>query len=670
MPVQMGETGHGISFLLGRYQSKNTLPMSETVSILPGPAAGEVFCRIHQFVEAQAARTPEAYALVHGGERLTYREMNDRANRLAKHLQGLGVGPEVIMGICLERSVGAILSVLAVLKAGGAYLPLDPAYPGDRLAYMLENSRCALLITEPEIWRCRTAPGRTLSFREFEASQGREVNGSAITTESLAAENPLAYVIYTSGSTGRPKGVAVAHLSACHLIRWHSANMPVPTGARVMQLAPLSFDVSFQEIFGTLADGGTLVLIDEGLRRDPQGLRNFLAEQRIARLFLTPVLLYRIAELSGPPLPDLRDVTAAGEQLRITPAVARFFSQDTPATLRNQYGPTETTVITHSHTLTGPPESWPLLPPLGHTIEGVKPLLLDADRRPVAPGQPGELYFGGRSVSRGYLHDPERTAAAFLVDPDDPPARLYRSGDLAQQNADGTWQFLGRADDQVKVRGFRIELGEIEAVLARHPAIEQAAVAASEPTASGDRELVAGYLLRTSMPAPSATEVRGWLRTQLPDYFVPARLAALDRLPVTPSGKLDRKALVVACLEESSRERELPSSARPGNPTETAIAQVWRQTLGRGGIGVEDNFFDAGGNSISAVRVHAAIVEALGAEFPITTFFQRPTIRALAAFFSSREKPEAAPNADGALERARRQQQAFARPMTRPAARG
>ncbi len=643
--------------------------MPETVPISPGPAAGAAFRRIHQFIEAQSMQTPDGCALIHGESRLTYRELNDRADRLAAHLQELGVGPEVIVGICLERSVGAILSVLAVLKAGGAYLPLDPAYPGDRLAYMLENSRCALLITEPEIWQCRAAPGRTLSFREFEAVQGEAVDGSPARSESSAAENPLAYVIYTSGSTGKPKGVAVAHESACHLIRWHSANMPVPTGAWVIQLAPLSFDVSFQEIFGTLADGGTLVLIDESLRKDPQGLRNFLATQRIARLFLTPVLLYRIAELTGPPLPELRDVTAAGEQLRITPAVARFFADDTPATLRNQYGPTETTVITHSHTLTGPPASWPLLPPLGPTIEGVVPWLLDADRQPVKPGQPGELYFGGRSVSRGYLHDPERTAAAFLPDPNDPSARIYRSGDLAQQNADGTWQFLGRADDQVKVRGFRIELGEIEAVLARHPAIEQAAVAASEPTASGDRELIAGYLLRASVPAPSATEVRGWLRTQLPDYFVPARLAALDRLPVTPSGKLDRKALVAACLEEASREKELPPAARPGTPTETTIAQVWRDVLGRGSIGVEDNFFDAGGNSISAVRVHARIAEVLGTEFSITTFFQRPTIRALAAVLSDRVKPDVAPKVDDSRERARRQQQAFVRPTTRPVAR-
>ena len=573
------------------------MPQSATCqpSAVPAVVAASPFRRIHHFIEAAAARTPDAVALIHGAESVTYRELDARANRLARHLQDLGVGPEVIVAICLERSIGAILSILAVLKAGGAYLPLDPAYPSDRLAYMLENARAYLLLTEPEVWLGRAAPGRMLSLRAFESAQKGPLNGTPpAMLPTAAGDDPLAYVIYTSGSTGKPKGVAVAHVSTCHLIRWHAAHLPVPPGARVLQNAPLSFDVSVQELFATFADGGTLVLIDEALRRDPPALRTFLAEQRIARLFLTPVLLYRLAELPGPPLPDLRDVIAAGEQLRITPAVVRLFSRDTGAALHNQYGPTETTVITHSHRLTGLPESWPLLPPLGLTIEGVEPLLLSPDRQPVPAGQPGELYFGGRTVSRGYLHDPARTNAAFLPDPahpTDPAARIYRSGDLAQQNPDGTWQFLGRADDQVKVRGFRIELGEIEAVLARHPAIEQAAVAASEPTASGDRELVAGYLLRPSSAAPTSIEIRGWLRGQLPDYFVPARLVALDRLPVTPSGKLDRRALVAACQEAWARETELPAAARPSTPAEQKIAQAWREVLGRGSVGRGRQFF-------------------------------------------------------------------------------
>ena len=625
---------------------------------MPVSFADLSFTRIHQFVEAQAMRTPDACALMHGEVRLSYREMNERADRLACHLQTLGVGTEVIVSICLERSVGAILCVLAVLKAGGTYLPLDPAYPADRLAYMLTNSRSALLITEPEVWRDRPTMARRLSFRDFEVQAREKPGGERPRPEEPSAVNPLAYVIYTSGSTGRPKGVAVPHVPACHLIRWHATNMPVSAGMRVLQLAPLSFDVSFQEIFATLSEGGTLVLIDEALRRDPQGLRDFLAAQQVNRLFLTPVLLYRLAELTGPTLPHLRDVTAAGEQLRITPAVVRFFSEHPGATLRNQYGPTETTVITHSHTLTGPPETWPLLPPLGHTIEGVVPLLFDAEHKPVPAGQTGELYIGGRSVSRGYLHDAERTAAAFLPDPTNPGGRIYRSGDLAQQNPDGTWQFLGRADDQVKVRGFRIELGEIEAVLARHPAIEQAAVSASEPTATGDRELLAGYLLRPATDTPTATEIRGWLRARLPDYFVPARVAALKKFPLTPSGKLDRRALVAEVRNESMQERELPTASRPRTGTETVIADAWKQVLGRGGIGAEDNFFDAGGNSISAVRVQQLICEALQTEFSITTFFQRPTIRTLAAFLADRNKAGGAQE-NNAQERAHRQRAAL-----------
>lgn len=614
------------------------------------------FNRVHHFVEAQARRTPEADALLDGDSQVSYRELNDRANRLACHLQSLGVGPEVIVGICLERSAAAVVSVLAVLKAGGAYLSLDPAYPAERLAYMLENSRARLVITEPEVWRGRPSGARLVSCRDFEARPKADGEPQA---EQPPADDPLAYVIYTSGSTGNPKGVAVPHVPACHLIRWHAGNMPVPTGTRVLQLAPLSFDVSVQEIFATLAEGGTLVLIDEGLRRDPQGLRRFLAEKHINRVFMTPVLLYRLAELPGPALPELREVTAAGEQLRITPAVVRFFSEHPGATLRNQYGPTETTVITHSHTLTGPPEGWPLLPPLGHAIEGVVPLLFDADRRPVPDGGAGELYFGGRSVSRGYLHDPERTEKAFLPDPANPGARIYRSGDLAKQNPDGTWQFLGRADDQVKVRGFRIELGEIEAVLAKHPAVEQAAVAASEPTTTGDRELVAGFIARPSSTPPTATEMRGWLRQQLPDYFVPARVAALPKFPITPSGKLDRRQLVAEVMAASTREVDVPAAQRPRAGMETTIAEAWKFVLGRSGIGAEDNFFDAGGNSISAVRVHALICEGLRIDLPVTTFFQRPTIRALAAFLANQNKP-AAGGRNEVEERARRQQQAAA----------
>ena len=629
------------------------------------PVASLPFRRVIQFIEATIARTPDACALRHGAESLTYRELGWRVDRLARQLRELGIGSEKIVGVCLERSIAAIVSILAVLKAGGAYLPLDPAYPAERLTYMLGQARAALLITEPETWQARATTVPILSLREFESGTAGESGNAAVAESAIAPDDdPLAYVIFTSGSTGRPKGVAVANESLCHLVRWHAGSMPILPEARVVQNAPLSFDVSVQELFATLADGGTLVLIDEALRRDPAAFRQFLADQRITRLFLTPVLLYRIAEEPGPPLPDLRDVIAAGEQLRISPAIVRMFTHDTTASLHNQYGPTETTVITHSHRLTGAPAEWPLLPPLGVTIEGVRPLLLDAKRQPVPAGMPGEFYFGGRVVSRGYLHDPERTAMAFLPDPDDATARIYKSGDLAQLNADGTWQFLGRADDQVKVRGFRIELGEIEAMLGKHPGIVQAAVAATEPTSTGERELVAGYILRPGDAAPSPTAVRAWLRSELPEYLVPARLAALPAFPYTPSGKLDRRALVAACEAEWSRETDLAPNARPTSSAENLIADAWRQVLGRGSVGIDENFFDAGGTSISALRAHALICELLVTQFPVTVFFQRPTVRALAAHLSTTTAAPAAPSSD-ALERARRQRQAFVRPAQR-----
>ncbi len=631
-----------------------------------GPAPAPVLTRMHAFFEAQAARTPEACALLYAGDQWTYRALDTRANRLAAQLRDFGVGPEVIVGVCLERSPAAIVSLLAILKAGGAYLPLDPSYPAERLAYMLADSRAPLLITEPTVpFQDAPANCRVLSFAALEQGLGPPDDLAA---DAPSADDPLAYVIYTSGSTGRPKGVAVPHAPPCNLLRWHARALPLKSGDRVLQFAPLSFDASVQEVFATLGAGGTLVLIDEEMRRDPRSLRRFLGEQEIARVYLTPVMLYRLAELPGPPLPRLRDVIAAGEQLRITPAVVRFFTEDVDAALHNQYGPTETTVITTSHTLAGPPAAWPALPPVGHTLDGVKALLLDEAGQPVPAGQPGQLYFGGACVSRGYLHDETLTRARFLPDPADPAARIYRSGDLAQQLPDGAWHFLGRVDDQVKIRGFRIELGEIETVLSRHVAIEQAAVAASEPMAGGDRELLAGYLLRAGVPAPSTADLKAWLHSHLPDYFVPARLTPLSRLPLTPSGKVDRRALVLACRQEVAFSVNQPPTALPANLLEASILAIWREVLGREQIGVEDNFFDAGGNSISAARAHLRICEKLSVEFPLTVCFQKPTIRALAAHFGDQPKTDVDIPGD-VRERARRQQQAFARPPSRPALR-
>ena len=429
---------------------------------------------------------------------------------------------------------------------------------------MLDNARAALLLTEPEIWQGRAAPGQILSFREFEASQSEPLDGTPpAALPPPPGDDPLAYVIYTSGSTGRPKGVAVANVSTCHLIRWHAANMPVPPEARVLQNAPLSFDVSVQELFATFADGGTLVLIDEALRRDPPALRAFLAAQRIARLFLTPVLLYRLAELPGPPLPDLRDVIAAGEQLRITPAIVRLFPR-TPArpctisTARRKQRSSRIRTASPVRRQAGPCCRRSATP-----SRASSPCCLARTANPSPPANPASF-----TLVAG------RSPAVICTIPNAPTPRfcpiqrtLAPASTAAAISPSKTptapGNFSAARTIRSKWRGFRIELGEIEAVLARHPAIEQAAVAASEPTASGDRELVAGYLLRPASAAPTSIEIRGWLRGQLPDYFVPARLVALDRLPVTPSGKLDRRALVAACQEAWARATELPPPAGP-----------------------------------------------------------------------------------------------------------
>ncbi len=598
------------------------------------PVVAASMCRcVHHFIEAVVARTPEACALIHEGEALTYEEMDTWANRLARHLQDLGVGPEVIVAVCLERSVAAILSILAVLKAGGAYLPLDPAYPAERLGYMLENSRAAFLITEAEIWHGHVAADQMISFREFEASvPAAPVARPAHAVAAVPGDDPLAYVIYTSGSTGQPKGVAMPHGPLVNLLRWQARTCPLTAGARVLQFAPLSFDVSFQEIFSTLGAGGTLMLIGEELRRDPRGLLRFLAEQEVTRVFLPPVMLHQLAEqpANGDGAPRrLREVITAGEALRITPAVAAFFaSLGGHCALHNHYGPTETHVIT-GFTLTGEPEHWPVLPPIGKPIDNAHIVLLGENNLPVADGEAGSLFVGGDCLARGYLHAPELTDTRF-VELDlgtGGPARFYRTGDLAQRLPDGNLQFLGRADDQVKIRGFRIELGEVENVLSRHPAIREAAVGATAAAAHQSQELV-GYIVPREASFVPGAELRRWLLERIPDYMVPTHFALIERLPLTPSGKVDRRALQqhAATRVESGASVAAPPATR----MEKIIAQLWEETLGLKTPGVRDNFFEVGGNSLLAVKIHTRLCQTLEREFPITALFQHPTIASLA----------------------------------------
>lgn len=592
--------------------------------------------------------------MTHGEHGLTYRELNRRANAVARCLRGLGVGPDVPVGVCLGRSVEAVVAVLGVLKAGGAYVPLAPEYPAERLAFMLENSGAPVLVADPAVWTQAAPAGvRVVALQKFQTEDAGAEDGNLPDSDDAGR---LAYVIYTSGSTGRPKGVAMGHGPLLNLLRWQARTLPLAVGARVLQFAPLSFDVSAQEIFSTLGAGGTLALVSEELRRDPRGLLRFLVEEDIQRVFLPPVMLYQLAEqiVDSDFVPtSLREVIVAGEALRITPAVARFFAGLPGCTLHNHYGPTETHVAT-AHTLTGEPDQWPALPPIGCPIDGVQIRLLDDVGRPVPDGEPGALFLGGACLARGYLRDPELTAARFV---ETDGGRFYKTGDLVQRGPDGVLQFLGRADDQVKIRGFRVELGEIEAVLSRHPAVKETAVGTAPDAAGVGQELVGYFVPRAGTAVPGAADLRRWLLDRMPDYMVPTHFAALGALPLTPSGKVDRRAL--PRYEATRAEVRSTGSAPPATPMEKIIARLWEETLAIRNPGVRDNFFEVGGNSLHAVKVHTKLSQALQREFPVTALFEHPTIATLARYLSPEAETSSNPAAANPIQdRARRQQQA------------
>lgn len=452
---------------------------------------GNIFC-IHQLFEAQVEQTPEAIAVVFEDEQLTYRELNQRANQLAHYLLGLGVRPEVLVGICLERSLNLVVGLLAILKAGGAYVPLDPAYPKERLAFMLADTQAPVVLTQAHL--VEGLPAHQARVVCLDADWEAISRHSTANPASGATLDNLTYVIYTSGSTGKPKGVALEHRSLSNLILWQLQNSTLSRGARTLQFASLSFDVSFQEIFSTWCAGGTLVLISEEVRRDTFRLLQFINKEKIERLFLPCIALQHLAEAADTYriVPEaLCEVVTAGEQLQISRYISNFFKHLKNCTLYNQYGPSESHVVT-AFTLRGSPSDWPALPPIGRPIANTQIYLLDRHLQPVPVGVPGELYIGGISLARGYLNRPELTNEKFIPNPltQEPGSRLYKTGDLARYLPDNTIEFLGRLDNQVKIRGFRMELGEIEAVLSQHPAVNQAVVMGREDIAN-DKRLVA-----------------------------------------------------------------------------------------------------------------------------------------------------------------------------------
>jgi amino acid adenylation domain-containing protein len=576
---------------------------------------------VHRLFEEQAARTPEAVALVAGPEQLTYRELDRRANRLAHHLRACGVGPDARVGVCLGRSSHLVVALLAVLKAGGAYVPLDPAYPQERLRFLLRDAQMAVLLTENRLLDGLPrgeAPTVVCLDRDLAAIAGEpdEPVRSGITTAHLA------YVIYTSGSTGTPKGVGITHGNAVAFLTWARQATPAVAGARVLATTSISFDLSVYEIFGTLTWGGTVLLIESALEL-PE--RPDLQTRGAATLLNTvPSAAAALVRLGAVP-PGLVRVNLAGEP--VPRALVEALYAEGVGEVHDLYGPTETTTYsTGAHLPSG--ESG--LPGIGRPITNTRAYVLDRRLEPVPIGVPGELYLGGAGVARGYLGRPALTAERFVPDPFGPSAgaepggRVYRTGDRVRWRPDGTLEFLGRLDQQLKLRGFRIEPGEIEAVLGQHAAVRTAVVIPREDV-PGDTRLVA-YVVPDGVP-PDVGELRRLLEQRLPEYMVPAAIVVLESLPLSPNGKLDRRALPPPDRTEPADREDYVA---PRTPVEEMLAGIWATVLRLERVGIQDNFFALGGHSLLATQVVSRVRTAIGIELPLRALFEDPTVADLA----------------------------------------
>jgi amino acid adenylation domain-containing protein len=587
---------------------------------------------IHSLFELQAVRTPGLTAVTHNGKALTYAQLNTRANRLARLLGRKGVGSDKLVAIALERGLDMLVALIAVLKSGGAYVPLDPHYPAERLHYMLEDSEPHLVLAQDHLReRLASKSADCLDLYSLQKNARGFANQNLPPRELRLDGSNLVYVIYTSGSTGRPKGTAMCHRAMGNLLEWHQREMPLVPATRVVQFAALSFDVAFQEIFTTLSAGGTLVLLDDWVRRDARALAKFLRAERIQRLFAPPLILQSLADscnaLGWAP-ESLEDVITAGEQLRISPEITALFTRLSKCRLHNHYGPTETHVVT-SLTLPDDRRHWPTLPSIGKPITNSRVYVLNEHRELVPANTVGEIYIGGAGLARSYLRRPELTASRFLDDRFS-GGKMYRTGDLGRWGADGNLEYLGRNDDQVKIRGYRVELGEIETELMRHSGVKEAVVVAREETA-GVKRLIA-YMTCHTESAPTSEYLRAHLAAALPDFMIPSAFVRLAQFPLSPNGKLDRNALPIPELIEGNESHDEP----PKGVLEQTLFSIWSQLLPGQRIGRNDNLFALGGNSFSIVRMLEQLHrEGLGVD--VRDVYENPTVAGLARVLRSEE---------------------------------
>jgi len=595
---------------------------------------------IHQLFEAQVERTPDAVAVVFEDQQLTYGELNNRANQLANYLRSLGVKSEVLVGICVERSLFMVIGLLAILKAGGGYVPLDPAYPPERLAFILQDAQVSVLLTQHHL--IENLPQRQTRVVCLDTDWENVAQQSSQNPISESTIDNLAYIIYTSGSTGQPKGVLVNHSNVVRLLAATESRYNFNQHDVWTLFHSIAFDFSVWEIWGALLYGGKLVVIPYWLSRSPEDFYKLLLTQKVTILNQTPSAFSQLIQveelLANSNNLALRKVIFGGEALQIE-SLRPWFERhgDQSPQLINMYGITETTVHVTYRPLTIADLEVASGSLIGRPIGDLQVYLLDRYRQPVPIGVPGEMYIGGAGVVRGYLNRPTLTSERFIPNcfSNKPNARLYKTGDLARYLPNGDIEYLGRIDNQVKVRGFRIELGEIEAIISQHPAVRETVVLVSE--ASADSQRIVAYVVAQREQTLIIPELRNFLESKLPNYMMPTAFITLEALPLTPNGKVDRKALPAA---DTARPELETVYQPPQTEVEKTIADIWQEVLNIEDVGIHDNFFQLGGHSLLLVQVHSKLQKTFQRDFLLVEMFQYPTINHLARYFSQEAKEE------------------------------
>jgi len=605
------------SELLGLKRLISMKTADQQVSAAQGSRPSSTLC-VPDLVQRQAAIAPDALAVAAGSQRLSYQHLEQRSNQLAHYLRGVGVKPGSVVGLCLPASTDFPLSALAIFKAGGAYLPLETKTPSARLQMMLASAQVAVVVTHSSVMGSLSGNDRKLVALDHCVAEIRRCSSEPL--PACVTLEQLAYVIYTSGSTGTPKAVAVGHDSLLNLCQWHNRAFAVTPQDRATQLASIGFDAAVWELWPHLVAGASVHLVDEATRTQPELLRDWLVREKISISFVPTPLAEQMLQLAWPKETALRFLLTGADTLHHYPPA------NLPFTLVNNYGPTECTVVATSAPVL-PQKSAERLPAIGRAIDHIQIYILDNQRKPVPAGTIGEIYVGGAGLARGYLNDPALTAERFVPDPfsTHAAARLYRTGDLGCSLPDGQIAFHGRGDDQVKIRGYRIELNEVVSALNQHPAVRESVVVSSE-NGTGEKRLVAYLVPRAALPPLS--ELRDFLGKQLPDYMLPATFVSLQALPVAASGKVNRSALPEPTEENILREETFLS---PRTPTEQRVAAIVASLLGLPQVGLNDNFFYLGGNSLFGTQVIARLRDAFHVELPLLTLFDHPTVVDLAA---------------------------------------